>query len=252
MSMLPIVLHIPHSSRVIPDSCLSDILLTSSELDQELLLMTDAYTEEVAAGDWAHAIIAPFSRLVVDVERFRDDNQESMSKVGMGAVYEKTQNGHKLRNLSHHKRENMMQTYYDPHHADFFRIVTSVLAKHAHCLILDIHSFPSKPLRCESCQSSDRPEICIGSDPFHTPKHLVDTALTFFVEKGYSVSENSPFSGSIVPLEYYAQNRCVQSIMIEINRSLIMDECTGERKNSAVNIFKLFPTLVHQLLICQS
>ena len=40
----------------------------------------------------------------------------------------------------------------------------------------------------------------------------------------YITKINSPFSGSIVPIRFYGKNRNVQSVMIELNRSLYMDE----------------------------
>jgi hypothetical protein len=53
--------------------------------------------------------------LVVDVERFRDDSAESMSRVGMGAVYEKTQGGKVLRLVPPERREAMLRQFNDPH-----------------------------------------------------------------------------------------------------------------------------------------
>ena len=44
-----------------------------------------------------------------------------------------------------------------------------------------------------------------------------------FTARGYSVSINSPFSGTIVPLKHYLKDRRVSSIMIEVNRSLYDD-----------------------------
>lgn len=41
------ILHIPHSSRKIPAAVRNQFVLTDSELDRELLKMTDAFTEEL-------------------------------------------------------------------------------------------------------------------------------------------------------------------------------------------------------------
>jgi N-formylglutamate amidohydrolase len=51
---------------------------------------------------------------------------------------------------------------------------------------------------------------------------------------GYKTLINSPFKGTIVPLNYYQKNKKVLSVMLEINRSLYMDEATGQ-KNSNFN-----------------
>lgn len=51
----------------------------------------------------------------------------------------------------------------------------------------------------------------------------------FFTGFSLKVECNRPFSGSIVPLEYYNKDKRVSSIMIELNRSLYMNEATGDR-----------------------
>lgn len=40
---------------------------------------------------------------------------------------------------------------------------------------------------------------------------------------------NQPYSGSIVPGSFYQKDASVCSIMVEVNRSLYMNEVTGER-----------------------
>ena len=249
MKKLPVVLHIPHASRSIPEEFLPDILLDAAELETELLRMTDAYTEEAAAGDWAAFVLqAPVSRLVDDVERFRGDESEPMSQVGMGAVYTRTHDGRPLRAFDPARREAMLRLFYDLHHAQFAWTVNEMLQRFPRCLIIDVHSFPSKPLPYEPDQTPQRPDICIGTDSFHTPPQLADAALGFFAVRGWSVRENSPFAGSIVPLPHYGKERRVASVMVEINRSLIMDEATGARKESASGLFGLFPALAKRLL----
>lgn len=249
MKKVPVILHIPHSSLLIPKDFREDIRLSGPELETELRLMTDAYTEKAATGDWAACVLtAPVSRLVVDVERFRDDLAESMSRVGMGAVYEKSQVGKVMRLVTIERREAMLRRFYDPHHAAFADSVAEMLKQMDQCLIIDVHSFPSSPLVYEADQSPERPEICIGTDVYHTPRHLANAAMMFFGEREFMVEENRPFSGSIVPSAYYEKDKRVCSIMVEIRRDLIMDELTGARKESAAEVFGLFPAFARRLI----
>ena len=48
-----------------------------------------------------------------------------------------------------------------------------------------------------------------------------------YEEAGYEVSVDTPFAGSIVPMQFYRQDFRVNSVMIEIRRDLYMDERTG-------------------------
>ena len=80
-------------------------------------------------------------------------------------------------------------------------------------------------------QQPDRPDICIGTDEFHTPKDLIDFSVDYFQNKGYRVKLNSPYSGTIVPLEYYRNDNRVKSIMVEVNRKLYLRDGGNEQSD---------------------
>ena len=112
---LPLVLHIPHSSKVIPNSLRASFLLSDSELERELLCMTDAYTDELFQSDLAGAssVQYPVSRIVVDPERFESDAEERMARVGMGVIYTKTSDGRALRmSPTESERQALLEAYY--------------------------------------------------------------------------------------------------------------------------------------------
>jgi len=225
-----IILHLPHASLYIPDEVRANILLDDQQLDHELLAITDRYTDELFTVPGVRVIKSPVSRLVVDMERFRSDDDEVMARVGMGAVYESTSGGEPLRYLSSETRDRMLQQYYDPYHKGFEEVVEACLASENQCLIIDCHSFPSRPLPYELDQDPDRPEICLGICDYHTPPQLKDFALNWMTAR-FSVAVNRPFAGTFVPSRYYHKDKRVSSIMIEVNRSLYMDEATGNRND---------------------
>lgn len=66
--------------------------------------------------------------------------------------------------------------------------VISALSRHGSCLIIDAHSFASSPLPHEPDQVPDRPDICIGTDRFHTPDWLAAEAQRLFTEAGFTVA----------------------------------------------------------------
>lgn len=227
MNTYPAVIHIPHASRAIPKRFLDIFKLSAEELDAELLRMTDAHTDELFCCRGTAAVIFPWSRLLVDVERFRDDKQEAMSKWGMGVLYRRTADGKPLkRRLSMEEKDDML-ALYDQHHAHLTREVGSALEQTGRALIIDGHSFPDQPQPCNWSQRTPRPDFCIGTDVAHTPSALTELAVKNLEVKGFSVWRNDPFAGTIVPMKYYQNDRRVASIMIEVNRRLYMDETTG-------------------------
>ena len=85
-SMAPVILHIPHSSTVIPSELRDQFIISTEDLKEEIRLITDHYTDELFAGGKFKdsAVTFPVSRICVDPERFRDDAQEVMAEKGMG------------------------------------------------------------------------------------------------------------------------------------------------------------------------
>ncbi len=180
---------------------------------------------------------AHVSRLVVDVERFELDEREPMAATGMGCVYRLTSDGKPLRrDLSIVERESLISSYYQPHHQRFAEIVDACLRDRKIALIIDCHSFPSRPLPYELEQNLERPDVCIGTDAFHTPEPVRDAFVGSFTDAGFSVAVNRPFSGAIVPSAHYLQNRRVLSVMVEINRGLYWDEAKGKPGDHYVNL----------------
>jgi len=226
----PFVMHIPHSSLVVPPSVRQQFVLKDDQLRRELLRMTDLFTDELFASPAVKSVVYPFSRLVVDPERFERDDLEAMAARGMGAVYTRTSDeGILRRNLDSSTRARLIEKYYDPHHKRLETAVAKSLRLHGWCLIIDAHSFPSEPLPYEVNQSAMRPDYCVGSDPFHTPSWLSRGLMAILRSTGNTVKLNRPFGGTLVPWRYYKTNSSVYSVMIEVNRNSYMNEATGRK-----------------------
>lgn len=228
------ILHIPHASLLIPDEYREQFLLTQDELHQEAVLLADLFTDELFQDpDKSRTSIAfPVCRLLVDPERFADDQNEPSFRHGMGVIYSRTSGGAPLRRpLSQSERTALLDRFYHPHHASLAEAVTLTLESSGSALVIDCHSFPKKPFPFEPELGHDRPEICLGTDALHTPAWLRDSVTHAFLSHGYAVAWNVPFQGTLVPAAYYQSNPAVYSLMIEVRRDLILDE-TAERKSS--------------------
>ncbi len=235
-----LIFHIPHSSTYIPVSVRDQFLLSDEELRAEQLKVEDRYAAELFDPSGYPRVICPVSRLVCDVDRFADDEEEVMAAHGAGMIYERCTDGRTLRSPLHpDQREHLIRTYHRRNESDIEGYLGDAVLFNGVALIIDCHTFPSIPLGYDSNQSVPRPDICIGTDPVQTPESLTSLVHAYFTGNGYSVALNEPYAGTYIPRLYSYQAKKtdlarssamkVESIMIEVNRSLYMDEATGEK-----------------------
>ena len=233
-----VIVHIPHSSTNIPKQFRREFLPEKEKLHSELLCMTDWYTNELFTYPDCLAIVHQYSRLVCDPERFLDPDEEMMWQKGMGMYYTRMSDGDLLKRSPLSSSEGL-QAYgkalkiYQQHHARLRTSVQHQLALFDRALLIDGHSFSETVLPYEPKENYHlkRPEICLGSDAVFTPNSLLAVAEEYFTKAGLEVAVNTPFAGAMVPEPFYSlRDRRVQSLMIEVNRSLYMDERTGKKK----------------------
>lgn len=234
----PIVAHIPHASTFIPDAVRQDFVVDDETLQSEIVRLTDWHTDQLFS--WVLDLggtlfVNEISRLVFDPERFVDDEQEPAARYGQGVVYTQMSDGRQLAAISTEERAARIKHLYEPYHEGLAAVVQDNLERFGTCLLLDCHSYPREPLPTETTEST-RPDICIGTDAFHTPLQLAERFERAMCEQGFSVEVNSPFEGTFVPVEYWQSDRRVQSVMIEVKRDLYCDEETGERANELEDV----------------
>ncbi|MFN2396929.1 MAG: N-formylglutamate amidohydrolase, partial [Bacteroidales bacterium] len=189
-------------------------------------------------------------RVFCDVERYENDAEEPMAAIGMGVLYETTDDGSPLRMVTPQLRESILEEFYRPYHQKFTGVVAAHLEKYGEARIIDAHSFSDTPFFRDLDQSKGRPDICIGTDPFHTPTEWIESAEEFFHSKEISLAIDRPYKGSIVPLQYYKKNNNVKSIMLEVNRKLYMDEQTTERLAKYNRIKMLVAEFIKRIKLC--
>jgi len=230
---LPFVVHVPHSSTNVPSGYRADFVVSDHELESELLMMTDRFTDELAAsatGLGGTVLVNRVSRLVMDPERFADDGAEPMARRGMGAVYLSRCDGHALRraDFSSEDRRRIMSALYEPYHAALEQLVSEMLDRFDRCLLIDLHSFPQSALPYEDATLA-RPDLCIGFDDAHLDEVLCNRWASQIRGRGLEVGYNTPFAGSLVPSRFYRRDSRVRSLMVELRRDRYMDERTGDK-----------------------
>ena len=235
-----VIVHIPHSSTNIPEMFQREFLPEKEKLHSELLSMTDWYTDELFTYAGCHMVVHNVSRLVCDPERFLDPEEEMMWQKGMGMYYTRMSDGNLLKRSPFCSQEGLRSygkalQIYQQHHSRLTEAVRHQLKYFGKALLIDGHSFSETVLPYEPKVNHQlyRPDICLGADPVFTPEALLCTAKEYFTKAGLGVAVNTPFAGTIVPEPYYSlKDKRVQSLMIEVNRSLYMNEKTGEKKSS--------------------
>lgn len=240
-----VIIHIPHSSVYIPKEFLNSFLISKDKLKNELNIMTDLYTDKLINKD-NNIIKFKFSRLLCDVERFNNES-EIMNKIGMGVSYTKTHNLNPLKVIDN---INYINKIYDNHHNELLELVNNKLEKYNKVIIIDIHSYSEFPLRYEMKINKNynlRPDICIGFDDYHINKDILNLVTNYLDDTYYTYTYNNPFKGSIVPIEYYKNNKNIISIMLEINKRLYINSDYTINKKDFYELKKHINNLIYKI-----
>lgn len=219
-----LILHIPHSGTEFYDNQKphSETFLLKARY------LIDWYTDELFSPDAEDEgiipVVFPLCRTACDVERMIDDPLEEKN---LGIHYDgnllKSRNGIISIGYSNYAQISHYGEYIEHHHK-----MEDLIAKNSDSLIIDCHSFSSRPtLLLPDCESASKYDICIGYNEDRTKpdKMIIGTICNHFEALGYKVGVNRPFSNSKTfntPSDY-------KSIMIEINKRLYMNEDTLEK-----------------------
>ncbi len=119
--MKQLILHIPDASNHIPLK--EGFIVNESFLQAEMLKLTDWFTEELFQSEGGISFVANFSRVFCDPERFSEDELEVMAEVGMGVLYERSDEGNIIREVNEQLREKILTHFYWKHHAQLNKAV---------------------------------------------------------------------------------------------------------------------------------
>ncbi len=205
-----LIIHVPHASLIIPAEAKSQYLLSDEQLASEVAESADLWTDELASAAFPEATIieAKVSRVVLDVERYADDELEVMASTGRGMIYTHTHDGHRMRkDLSPESRLDLKKRFYDPHW-DTLRTA----AKSGY--LIDFHSYPLSPWAVEKDHDAPRPEIDLGYSDGVTTDAWLASLKAHFEAFGYEVGLNTPYAGVI-------DVGALDAVMLEIRRDLM-------------------------------
>ena len=218
---MKILMHMPHVSLDVPNE-FYDGLLTSKHLFHKYNLeMTDLGIDELFKEYDYIKVIPKYSRLYCDVERFRDDSKEIMSKYGEGVVYTKFYDGKLFHNHDEIYKEKVL-SYYDEYHKNLDNITKELLIEDDTLLILDCHSFSDK--MASYFFNEPFPDICIGIEEDYYDEDILNLIIERITKLGYTYKINYPYKGSLVPncvINKVVKGKII-SIMLEINKRIYL------------------------------
>lgn len=216
-----IIFHIPHASTELPDEFFEGLEPPfinegkgTTELNVTNLKMSDVLLLDLVKDLPYEKVVAPYSRLYCDVERFWDNIKERMSEYGMGAVYTKDYLGRTLRKEDKLYKAKVKE-YYDRHHSSLFEAVKRA---EGDVLLIDLHSFG--PDIASVISKGPYPDICIGYNEGDDNEELINEIERFCDEYGLTHQRNFPYSGSMTVSN--KKGKTVRSIMIEINKRVYL------------------------------
>lgn len=232
----PVLITIPHSGDFYPDIFLEEIKLDLSKIRK----IEDFKSDEIIKfinEDAADILIAKCSRAVLDLNRSRkaldntmfkeiilhsDPHEKKMLSYGLGVLPKLIQNETIFKSkLTTYYGNHILETFYDPFHLSIQTQVEALLSKFGVCYHFDLHSMPQRAVK----NMKKIPDIVLG-DNFRKScsLELINYIKDQFEKHGLIVSINQPYAGGFITRNYGNPSKGIETIQIEVNRSLYMYE----------------------------
>ena len=232
----PVLITVPHSGSYYPELFKKHINLDLYKIRRIEDYQSDKILHLVKKES-ADILIAKCSRAVVDLNRSREaiDNdmfngavimdqpdEKKMVSYGLGVfpkiIYNKPIFKTKLP-VSYSRQ--MLKNYYDPFHMSVSKQLEFLLKKFGFCFHFDLHTMPSEALK----HFKIKPDIVLGNNfGKSSSENLIYNLKNHFEKFGLKVGINNPFAGGYITRHYGNPLMGIETVQIEINRTLYMDE----------------------------
>jgi N-formylglutamate amidohydrolase len=249
---LPLVYDSPHSGTIYPDD-----FHYSCDFS-ELRKAEDHYVDELFSSTprlGAAFLSAHFPRSYIDVNRAACDIDTdllahlwpedthgkiaptSRSDAGIGLIRRLVRPGVPVYNrpLSADEIQRRIQTYYNPYHTALESLIDEAHYNFGVVYHINCHAMPASSARPRQPLSMIGREarvadFVLGNRDGTTCDHdFMSEIRKFLKNMGYNVTINDPFKGVELVRRFSNPARGRHSLQIEINKSLYMDEETGEK-----------------------
>ena len=260
----PVVFASPHSGCRYPERFLKMSRLDNRAIRRSEDAFVDALFAE-APNFGAPLLRAHFPRAYVDANRESYELDQDMfaeplpewvntksSRVlaGLGTVAKVVAGGAEIyRNqLKFEEVHRRIKTFHRPYHEALDGLIQNALNKFGACLLIDCHSMPSSAMPHPSGAPS-LPDIILGDcHGISCSQDIVQTTETTLRDLGLSVDRNKPYAGGFTTRHYANKYDNVQTLQIEINRALYMDEVLIRRHSGFDRTAERMRILISRLM----
>lgn len=209
MNFTPI-LHIPHSSKIIPEKY-KKYFIDENEVNETILKLTDTFTDDLFDDNLSNKIIFPYSRVFCDIERFVGKD-EIMNEYGQGVIYNNGINGKIFKDQPKEVDTEILNNFYFPH----IEKIKSLVKETNNPLIIDCHSFSNEIYKTTPFTDIGDVDFCIGyNERDIKSEFLAETGKKFLEDLGFKTEINFPYRGAYTVFS-------VPSIMIEVNKRVYL------------------------------
>ena len=243
---IPFVFASGHSGSIYPAD-----FVQASRLDPVTLRKSeDAFVDQLfdgAVANGAPLLRATFPRAWCDPNReaweldprmFEDrlpafvNTKSARVFAGLGTVARVVANGEEIynRKLTFDEVAKRIEDAYEPYHAALRSLIDETCKLFGHCIVIDCHSTPAVGGPMDNDTGNPRVDMVLGNNhgaTCHT--RLMNFVEAVLADAGYQVRVNNPYSGGFTTRHYGQPRRGIQTLQIEVNRALYMDEQAIER-----------------------
>lgn len=246
-----LLITVPHSGETVPNE--ASWLMEHS--NQILLTDVDRFVDilyaDVCSKLKLNFISASFHRYAVDLNRIPTDIDSSIvtdptalypstqlaaGQFVSGIHWKQTTKGYVLMKtpIANNTHQTLITNYYDKFHAEVRKLEEDLIKKYGlpryH---LDLHSMPSRGTSAHKDNGAERPDIVVSDcEGKSSATDFKDAVINAYEKSGFKVAYNWPYKGGRMTETYGnpAQNK--NSLQIELNRKLYMDETTKEKNSN--------------------
>jgi len=233
----PLLMTVPHSGETVPQ----EAFWLNGTPEETLLTDVDRFVDELylpaVSALGIPLLKTEIHRYAADLNRYPSDidsgtvegAQEPSGQFKKGFIWSETTQGTRLlfKPIPQAVHQLLVTRYHDPFHALFQQAVRDLQQKLPKRTIfhLDCHSMPSQGTQAHSDAGQRRPDIVVSDwNGKSASPAFRDLVFGAFQDQGFQVSLNHPYLGGRITQRYGRPELRHETIQIELNRALYMQE----------------------------